>query len=78
MSFVVPSAVLAVRRLAKSGLIADRQYTPSLTVASGRNFTTACVVACGGPGVAIDPLQISSALTIAQMTAQRRISEERL
>jgi hypothetical protein len=37
----------------KSGLIADRQYTPSSTAASGKNFTAASAVACGGPGVTI-------------------------
>ena len=53
MSFAVPSAALAVRRPLRSGLIADRQYTPSSTAASGKNFTTASVAARGGPGVTI-------------------------
>ena len=53
MSFAVPSAALAVRRPLRSGLIADRQYTPSSTAASGKNFTTASAAACGGPGVTI-------------------------
>jgi hypothetical protein len=53
MSFAVPSAALAVRMPLRSGLIADRQYTPSSTVASGKNFTTASAAARGGPGVTI-------------------------
>ncbi len=53
MSFAVPSAALAVRMPLRSGLIADRQYTPSSTAASGKNFTAASAVACGGPGVTI-------------------------
>ena len=53
MSFAVPSAALAVRRPLRSGLIADRQYTPSSTAASGKNFTTASAAALGGHGVTI-------------------------
>ncbi len=53
MSFAVPSAALAVRMPLRSGLIADRQYTPSSTAASGKNFTAASVAARGGPGVTI-------------------------
>ena len=53
MSFAVPSAALAVRRPLRSGLIADRQYTPSSTAASGKNFTAASAAACAGPGVTI-------------------------
>jgi len=56
MSFAVPSAALAVRMPLRSGLIADRQYTPSSTAASGKNFTAASAAACGGPGVTIGPL----------------------
>ena len=57
MSFAVPSAALAVRMPLRSGLIADRQYTPSSTAASGKNFTTASAAACGGPGVTIGLLR---------------------
>jgi hypothetical protein len=53
MSFAAPSAVLAARMPVMSGLIADRQYTPSSTAASGKNFTVASAAACGGPGVTI-------------------------
>jgi hypothetical protein len=53
MNFAVPSAALAVRMPLRSGLIADRQYTPSSTAASGKNFTAASAAACGGPGVMI-------------------------
>ena len=53
MSFAVPSAALAVRRPLRSGLIADRQYTPSSTAASGKNFTAVSAAACGGLGVTI-------------------------
>lgn len=53
MSFAAPSAALAARMPLRSGLIADRQYTPSSTVASGKNFTAASAIACGGPGVTI-------------------------
>ena len=53
MSFAVPSAALAVRMPLRSGLIADRQYTPSSTAASGKNFTAASAAACGGLGVTI-------------------------
>jgi len=42
--------------LMKSGLIVDRQYTPSPTTASGKNFTAVGVALCGGLGVAIDLL----------------------
>jgi hypothetical protein len=35
------------------GLIVDRQYTPSQTVGSGKNFTAASVAMYGGLGVAI-------------------------
>lgn len=56
-SFAVPSAALAVRMPLRSGLIADRQYTPSSTAASGKNFTAASATACGGPGVTIGLLQ---------------------
>jgi hypothetical protein len=53
MSFAVPSAALAVQMPLRSGLIADRQYTPSSTAASGKNFTAASAAAFGGPGVTI-------------------------
>ena len=53
MSFAVPSAALAVRMPLRYGLIADRQYTPSSTAASGKNFTAASAAARGGPGVTI-------------------------
>jgi hypothetical protein len=57
MSFAVPSAALAVRMPLRSGLIADRQYIPSSTAASGKNFTAASAAACGGPGVTIGLLR---------------------
>ena len=56
LSLAVPSALLAARMPMRFGLIADRQYTPSSTAASGKNFTAAPAAACGGPGVAIVPL----------------------
>jgi hypothetical protein len=56
MSFAVPSAVLAALMPLMSGLIADRQYTPSSTAGSGKNFTAASAAVCGGLGVAIDLL----------------------
>ena len=58
-----------------SGLIGDRQYTLSLTVASGRNFIAVSAVACGGLGVAIDPLLNLCALMRLQRRAQMRIFE---
>ena len=57
LRFAVPSALLAARRPTRSGLIADRQYTPSPTAASGKNFTAARVAPCGGLGVAIGLLR---------------------
>ena len=56
LSFAVPSALLAARMPLRFGLIVDRQYTLSLTVGSGKNFTAASVVMYGGLGVAIDLL----------------------
>ncbi len=53
MSFAAPSVALAARMPLMSGLIADRQYIPSSTVASGKNFTAASAIACGGLGVTI-------------------------
>ena len=50
---VVLNAVLAARRLRRSGLIVDRQYTLNSTAASGRNFIAVSVLLSGGLGVAI-------------------------
>lgn len=53
MSFAAPSAALAARMPLMSGLIVDRQYIPSSTVANGKNFTAASAIPCGGHGVTI-------------------------
>ena len=73
MSFAVPSAALAVRRPLRSGLIADRQYTPSSTAASGKNFTAASAAACGGPGVTIGLLLNWCVAPKVRMRAPMRI-----
>ena len=73
MSFAVPSAVLAARMPMRSGLIADRQYTPSPTAASGKNFTAVSAVLCGGPGVAIGLLLNLCVAMRARMRVQMMI-----
>ena len=73
MSFAVPSAALAVRMPLRSGLIADRQYTPSSTAASGKNFTAASAAACGGPGVTIGLLLNLCVALKVRMRAPMRI-----
>lgn len=77
MSFAVPSAALAARMPLRSGLIADRQYTPSSTAASGKNFTAASAMACGGLGVTIGLLlNLCVAIRVpmtARMTARMMI-----
>ena len=73
MSFAVPSAALAVRMPLRSGLIADRQYTPSSTAASGKNFTAVSATACGGPGVTIGLLLNLCVAIKVRMRAPRMI-----
>jgi len=70
MSFAVPSAALTARMRLRSGLIADRQYIPSSTVASGKNFTDASAIACGGPGVTIGLFLNLYVVIRARMTAR--------
>ncbi len=53
MNSVVLNAVLAARRLMRSGLIVDRQYTLNSTAVSGRSFIAVSVLMFGGLGVAI-------------------------
>lgn len=62
LSFAAPSAAQAVQRRYGLGSIGDRQYTPRLTAANGRNFMSVIAVALGGPGVAIAPLLNSHAV----------------
>ena len=73
LSFAVPSALLAALMPMRSGLIVDRQYTPSPTVASGKNFTAAPVAACGGLGVAIGLLRNLCVAMRARMRARMMI-----
>ena len=79
MSFAVPSAVLAALMPLMSGLIADRQYTPSSTAASGKNFTAASAPVCGGLGVTIGLLLnlcvVRRSRRRAQMMIFRRVTE---
>ena len=56
-----------------SGLIVDRQYTPSPTAASGKNFTAVSVAACGGHGVAIGLLRNLCVAMITPMRLQMTI-----
>ena len=73
MSFAVPSALLAARMPLRSGLIVDRQYTLSPTVASGKNFTAASVAMYGGLGVAIGLLLNLCVTMRARMRALMKI-----
>ena len=69
MSFAAPSVALAARMPLRSGLIADRQYTPSSTAASGKNFTVASAMAFGGHGVTIGLLLNLCVAIRVRMTA---------
>lgn len=72
---VVLNAVLAARRLMRSGLIVDRQYTLNSTAASGRSFIAVSVLLSGGLGVAIGLLLSWCVAMKVQMRVQTMFSE---